>query len=174
MLCVLALAALAGAPLLAQDLTGNWQGTLKDQKDLRIILVVTKDGDHLQAKLYSIDETPQPFRISSVSQNGATVKFAIETNGTSYEGRISSDNNSITGTWTQGRCSTASGLRARHRRHGLGDTLPTNHRARRCPLLPTPSFEVSTIKPNNSGLRGLQVLTFRGRTFIAETLPSPT
>src|SRR3984957_7111638 len=101
MLSILALAALAGNALCAQDLTGNWQGTLKAAKDLRMILVVSKEDGKLQAKLYSIDETPQPFRVSSISQVGSTVKFAIEINGTTYEGKMNADNNAIAGTWTQ-------------------------------------------------------------------------
>ena len=51
MLSILALAALAGSALCAQDLTGNWQGTLKAAKDLRMILVVSKEDGKLQAKL---------------------------------------------------------------------------------------------------------------------------
>ncbi len=77
------LALLAGGALRAQDITGNWQGTLKASKNLRMILVVLERLDgRLQAKLYSIDETAQPFRVSSISQDGSTVKFAIDLNGT--------------------------------------------------------------------------------------------
>src|SRR6202789_4002336 len=101
MLSIVALAVLAGGALWAQDLTGNWQGTLKASKDLRMILVVSKEDGKLQAKLYSIDETPQPFRVSSISQDGSTVKFAIELNGTAYEGKMNAGNNAIAGTWTQ-------------------------------------------------------------------------
>src|SRR5580658_6776300 len=98
------LAVLAGGTLRAQDLTGNWQGTLKADKDLRMILVVSKEDGRLQAKLYSIDETAQPFRTSSFAQdqNGSTVKFTIDLNGTTYEGKLNAAKNAITGTWTQG------------------------------------------------------------------------
>src|ERR1700761_6358581 len=98
---ILTLAFLAGSALFAQDLTGNWQATLKGTKDQRLILVVTKADDKLQARLYSIDETPQPFVISSISQTGSTVKFAIEINGTAYEGKMNAAGDAITGTWTQ-------------------------------------------------------------------------
>ena len=82
-----ALALLAGGALRAQDLTGNWQGTLRASRDLRMILVVSKEDGRLQARLYSIDETAQPFRVSSISQDGSTVRFAIDLNGTAYEGK---------------------------------------------------------------------------------------
>src|SRR5580698_8719425 len=100
LLSIVAVALLAGGALWAQDLTGNWQGTLKAGKDLRMILVVSKEDGRLQAKLYSIDETPQPFRVSSISQDGSTVRFDIDLNGTTYEGKLNPANNTITGTWT--------------------------------------------------------------------------
>src|ERR1700677_4742469 len=100
MLWIVALALLTGSALHAQDLTGNWQATLKASRDLRMILVVSKEDGRLQAKLYSIDETAQPFRVSSISQDGSTVKFAIDLNGTTYEGKMNAGNNAIVDTWT--------------------------------------------------------------------------
>jgi uncharacterized protein (TIGR03435 family) len=167
MLWAVALAVLAGGPLRAQDLTGNWQGTLKAAKDLRMILVVTKEDGRLQAKLYSIDETPQPFRVSSISQDGSTVKFAIEINGTSYEGKIGADNNTMAGTWTQ--AVTPLPLVFIRATKETAWEIPSPPPPRKSmPADADPSFEVSTIKPNNSGVIGMQVLTFRGRTFITE------
>ena len=43
-LWMVALVALAGGVLHAQDVTGTWQGTLKVDKDQRVIVVVTKDN----------------------------------------------------------------------------------------------------------------------------------
>jgi len=158
---------LAGGALRAQDLTGNWQGTLKASKDLRIILVVSKEDGRLQAKLYSIDEAAQPFRVSSISQVGATLKFAIDLNGTTYEGKLNPANTTIAGTWTQGVTPLP-----------LDFSRPTKETAWEIPAPPPPrklmpadadpSFEVATIKPNDSGATTMQVLTFRGRTFITE------
>jgi uncharacterized protein (TIGR03435 family) len=167
MLWVVALAWLAAGPLRAQDLTGNWQGTLKSAKDLRMILVVTKEDGRLQAKLYSIDETAQPFRVSSISQDGSTVKFAIDLNGTTYEGKMNADNNVIAGTWTQGV--TPLPLKFSRAAKETAWEIPAPPPPRKSmPPDADPSFEVSTIKPNDSGLKSMQVLTFRGRTFITE------
>jgi len=167
MLSIVAFAVLAGGVLCAQDLTGNWQGTLKSGKDLRMILVVSKEDGRLQARLYSIDETPQPFRVSSISQDGPTVKFAIDINGTTYEGKMSAGNSAIAGTWTQGVTPLP-----------LDFSRPTKETAWEIPVPPPPrklmpadadpSFEVSTIKPNNSDGATMQALTFRGRTFITQ------
>jgi uncharacterized protein (TIGR03435 family) len=165
MLSIVALAMLAGGALRAQDLAGNWQGTLKAGKDLRMILVVSKEDGRLQAKLYSIDETPQPFRVSSISQDGLTVKFAIDLNGTTYEGKMNASNNTIAGTWTQGV--TPLPLEFSRATKEMAWEIPAPPPPRK--LMPAdadPSFEVATIKPNDSGATSMQVLTFRGRNFI--------
>jgi uncharacterized protein (TIGR03435 family) len=167
MLWVVALAFLAAGPLCAQDLAGNWQGTLKSTKDLRMILVVTKEDGRLQAKLYSIDETAQPFRVSSISQDGSTVKFAIDLSGTTYEGKISANNNMVTGTWTQGVTPLPLSFSRATKETAWEIPAPPPPR-KSMPPDADPSFEVSTIKPNDSGLRSMQVLTFRGRTFLTE------
>ncbi|HSY36611.1 MAG TPA: TIGR03435 family protein [Acidobacteriaceae bacterium] len=167
MLWVVALAFLAAGPLCAQDLAGNWQGTLKSTKDLRMILVVTKEDGRLQAKLYSIDETAQPFRVSSISQDGSTVKFAIDLSGTTYEGKISANNNMVTGTWTQGVAPLPLSFSRATKETAWEIPAPPPPR-KSMPPDADPSFEVSTIKPNDSGLRSMQVLTFRGRTFLTE------
>ena len=164
---IVALSLLAGGILRAQDLTGNWQGILKSTKDLRMILVITKDDARFQARLYSIDETPQPFRVSSISQQGATLKFAIDLNGTTYEGKLDPANTTITGTWTQGVTPQP-----------LNFSRPTKETAWEIPAPPPPrkpmpadadpAFEVATIKPNHSGIMGLQAHTYKGRTFITD------
>ena len=161
------LALLAAGSLRAQDLTGNWQGTLKATKDLRMILVVTKENGRLQAKLYSMDETAQPFRVSSISQVGPTMKFAIDLNGTTYEGKMSADNHTIAGTWTQGVTSTPLDFSRATKETAWEIPAPSPPR-KSMPPDADPTFEVSTIKPNDSGLKSMQVLTFRGRTFITE------
>ena len=165
LLWIMALALLAGGALRAQDLTGNWQGTLKASKDLRMILVITKEDGRFQAKLYSIDETAQPFRVSSISQDGLTVKFAIDLNGTTYEGKMNAGNNTIAGTWTQGV--TPLPLEFSRATKEMAWEIPAPPPPRK--LMPAdadPSFEVATIKPNDSGATSMQVLTFRGRNFI--------
>lgn len=164
MLWMVALAALAGGALRAQDLTGNWQGTLKAGKDLRIIVVITKDDGRFKGQMYSIDQTAQPFKVSSVSQDGSTVKFAVDLIGATYEGKMGADSNTIAGTWTQGNTPLPLDL-----------TRATKETAWEIPAPPPPpklmaadadpSFDVATIKPNNSGLSSMQQLTINGRDF---------
>ena len=165
MLSIMALAVLTGGALWAQDLTGNWQGTLKNIKDLRIILVVSKEDGRLQAKLYSIDETTQPFRVSSISQDGSTVKFAIDLNGTTYEGKMSADNNAIAGTWTQAVKSLPLDFLRATKETAWEIPAPPPPR-KLMPADAEPGVEVATIKPNDAGGMSMQVLTFRGRNLI--------
>jgi len=165
MLWIMALGLLAGGALRAQDLTGNWQGTLKASRDLRMILVITKEDGRLQAKLYSIDETAQPFRVSSISQDGLTVKFAIDLNGTTYEGKMNAGNNMIAGTWTQGVTPLPLDFSRAAKETAWEIPAPPPPR-KLMPADADPSFEVATIKPNDSGGTSMQVLTFRGRNLI--------
>jgi uncharacterized protein (TIGR03435 family) len=167
MLWIVALAVLAGGALRAQDLTGNWQGTLKAGKDLRMILVVSKDDGRLQAKLYSIDESAQPFRVSSISQDGSAVKFAIDLNGTTYEGRMNAGKSAIAGTWTQGVTPLPLDL-SRATKETAWEIPAPSAPAKSMAADADPSFEVATIKPNNSTNGGMQALTFRGRNFITD------
>ena len=164
LLSIMALALLTGV-LRAQDLTGNWQGTLHPGKDLRMILVVSNEDGHLQAKLYSIDESPQPFRVSSISQDGSTVKFAIELNGTTYEGKLNAANTVIAGTWTQAVKPLPLDLTRATPETAWAIPAPPPPR-KLMPADAEPGIEVATIKPNDSGGSSMQVLTFRGRNLI--------
>jgi hypothetical protein len=150
MLWIVAFALLAGGALRAQDLTGTWQGTLKASKDLRMILVIAKVDGKLQAKLYSIDETAQPFTVSSISQDGLMLKFAIELNGTTYEGKMNADNSKIAGTWTQ--AVTPTPMVFSHATSETAWAIPAPPAPRK-PMAPDaePGIDVATIKPNDSG-----------------------
>jgi pimeloyl-ACP methyl ester carboxylesterase len=89
----------------AQDITGNWQGTITPPqgRPLRIVLRVTRDDSGaLKALIYSIDQGPQGDRADSITMQDSTVKFVVGMIRLSYEGKLSADGNSITGTWTQG------------------------------------------------------------------------
>jgi uncharacterized protein (TIGR03435 family) len=166
MLCLVALAALLATPALrAQDISGNWQGTLKAGKDLRIIVRVTKDDARLKAVMYSIDQAGgQPIGTSSVSLEDSTFKFKVDMVAGSYEGKLSADGKTISGTWTQGAQSIPLTL--------LRATPETAWEIPEAPKPPKPmaadadpSFEVATIKPNPSGGTSIQGLTLNGRNF---------
>jgi uncharacterized protein (TIGR03435 family) len=166
MLSIVALGVLMGGALRAQDFTGNWQGTLKDGKDLRLILVVSQEDGKLQAKLYSIDESPHPYTVSSISQDGLMVKFAIDLNGTAYEGKMNAGNTAIVGTWTQGVTKSFPLELARATKETAWEIPAPPAPPKPMAADADPSFEVATIKPNDKDGGSMQALTFRGRNFI--------
>ena len=79
-LSLVALAALPGSALLAQDLTGTWQGTLQlpNGKELRTVIKVTKaDGGALRGTMFSIDQGAGAIPINPVTLQGTTVKMSM-------------------------------------------------------------------------------------------------
>jgi uncharacterized protein (TIGR03435 family) len=165
MLWMVALAALVGGTLQAQDVTGAWQGTLKAGRDLRLILVVSKDNNRLQGQLYSIDQAGvPPLKASSISQDGSAVKFAIDLIGANYEGKMAADGNSIAGTWTQGNTPFPLNL-ARATKETAWEIPAPPPPPKLMAADADPSFDVATIKPNNSGATSMQQLTINGRDF---------
>jgi non-heme chloroperoxidase len=101
------LAALLGNALYAQDITGDWQGTLKAGiQELRVIVKIERAANGgWDASLYSIDQSPDwgaGIPANSVTLQGSNLKFTIDAVRGSYEGMLSADGASIAGTLTQG------------------------------------------------------------------------
>jgi uncharacterized protein (TIGR03435 family) len=147
------------------DIAGTWQGTLHiPQKDLRTVLKITGTAPNsLKATLYSIDQGGQAIPASSVSFDGGVLKYAIEMIDGSYEGKMSSDGNSITGTWKQGPGSLPLVLaRATPATEWSIPEPPPKLPAMAADANPT--FEVATIKPSKPDEPG-KMLTVRGARF---------
>lgn len=149
----------------AQEIVGQWQGTLHAGKqDLRLVMKVFKDNGSLKADFYSIDQNPTPIHTSTFVRDGSSIKFTINMIGGSYDGKLSADGKTIDGTWTQGANPIPLDL-----------VLTTKETAWEIPAPPPPpklmaadadpSFDVATIKPNNSGAAQIQQLTINGRQF---------
>ncbi|MGH9850883.1 MAG: alpha/beta fold hydrolase [Blastocatellia bacterium] len=91
--------------LYAQDITGDWQGTLK-AGEVRMIIRISKQLDgSLEARLLRLDQNLPDWgagsRANSVSLEGSDFKFTFNSPKVSYEGKLSAGGNSITGAWTQ-------------------------------------------------------------------------
>src|SRR5262245_7754635 len=96
-----------GRVVSAQNLTGDWQGTLSvGPRQLRLILHVDQAADTTwKATLASIDQSPDwgaGAPVDSVTVSGTSFQFAVAALRGSYDGTIAADGNSIQGTWTQG------------------------------------------------------------------------
>jgi pimeloyl-ACP methyl ester carboxylesterase len=104
----LALTAFPALLACAQDISGDWQGNLKaGAQEFRILLEIAKsDNGEWTATMLSIDQSPDRgagVPVTSFSLNGSSIQFAIGAVGGSYDGKLSADGTSISGTWMQGR-----------------------------------------------------------------------
>jgi uncharacterized protein (TIGR03435 family) len=102
---LMALAALSSNAVLAQDLTGTWQGTLAlpNGRELRTVLKIVKgDGNALRGTMFSIDQGGQGIPINPATLQGTNVKMAMPGIGGNFEGKLEADGDTITGSWKQG------------------------------------------------------------------------
>ncbi|HEY1678004.1 MAG TPA: alpha/beta fold hydrolase [Candidatus Sulfotelmatobacter sp.] len=89
----------------AQDVTGDWQGTLNTgMGELRLVLHITKAPDgSLKATLDSPDQNSNGIPVTSISVKDSKVNFALEIIHGTYEGTVAADARTISGTWSQGK-----------------------------------------------------------------------
>ncbi len=161
---IIFLAALSGGALLAQSLTGTWQGTLEAGRDLRIVLKIsTTAADTLKAVMYSIDQGGQPMPAGAVTLQGSAVKISVPGIAGTYEGKLSADGTSITGTWSQGP--TPLPLNLKRATNETAWTIPEPPPPPK-PMAAdaNPAFEVATIKPSKPETQGRGFMV-RGRQF---------
>jgi hypothetical protein len=96
--------ALLGSPLYAQNIAGDWKGTISTPTlEVRVALHITKTGNGgLSATLDSIDQGARGLAVSSLVLESSTLKFTVDAAKGSYEGKVSVNGDSIDGIWTQG------------------------------------------------------------------------
>jgi uncharacterized protein len=89
----------------AQNIAGDWQGTLKaGGAELRLVLHVTQRTDgSLKATLDSVDQGANGIPVTSISLKNSKLDFTVDAVHGTYEGKVASDANEISGTWTQGQ-----------------------------------------------------------------------
>jgi uncharacterized protein (TIGR03435 family) len=168
MMLVAVVGVMFGVSAGAQDIAGDWQGTLKVGKDLRLIMHIYKgDKDGFSATMYSIDQTPQPIPATSVTRDATSVKITIDMIQGGYEGKLGTDGKMMTGTYSQGG-----------KTYPLDLVKSTPETAWGIPEAPKPdkpmaeeadpSFDVATIKPNITGGPNMQQLTMIKRDFVVK------
>ncbi|HVO81371.1 MAG TPA: alpha/beta fold hydrolase [Terriglobales bacterium] len=96
---------LTGWRATAQDVIGDWQGTLKvGEAELRLVLHIGKNPDgSLRATMDSIDQGSYGLPVSSISLKEAQLSFSVDVVRGIYEGKVSADASEISGTWSQGQ-----------------------------------------------------------------------
>lgn len=108
MTCGLRSAWIAGVCLLmagllhAQEIAGTWQGTLgAGEKKQRMVLKIERASDDvLKGSVYNIDQSSDPTPATTLSFSGSTLKITVDPMRASYEGTLSADGKTITGTAT--------------------------------------------------------------------------
>ncbi len=149
----------AQTPTAKSGIVGTWQGTLHAPggHNLRTVLKVTKDDKGaLHGTLYSIDQGGRPIPTSSASFDDGALKFGIDFLSLKYEGKMSADGNSVSGTVTQGGRPLP--LVLERATPATEWTIPAPP-----PKIPpmaadaNPSFEVATIKPTKPDERGTYI-----------------
>src|SRR5580704_2778338 len=98
---LLAAASVAGA----QDIAGDWQGALSaNGAELRLVLHVARSADGtLKATLDSVDQGANGIPVTSITLKESKLSLGIDAVHGTYEGQVSSDGNTIKGTWSQGQ-----------------------------------------------------------------------
>jgi uncharacterized protein (TIGR03435 family) len=167
MVWMVAAVAMVGTVARAQDITGDWQGTLHAGKDLRIVLKVTKDDGKLKAVAYSIDQGSQAMNTTGALLQGTDFKFSVPSVGGNYEGKLSADGNTISGTWTQAQPLALVLVRATKE---TAWDIPAPPK----PIKPMaadadPAFDVATIKPSNPDVPG-DWFRVNGRNFTTHNI----
>ncbi|MEI9812386.1 MAG: hypothetical protein WDO18_06795 [Acidobacteriota bacterium] len=147
------LALISAGVIWAQDIVGDWQGTISIQgKELRQIFRITRNDGKLGGTLFNIDQTPQPIPLGAITMQGQSVKIPIPALGGSYDGRLDADG-SITGNVTQGPNVMPLNLKRATKETAFEiptPPAPPKPMAANAPL----EFEVATIKPRRSECDG--------------------
>jgi Protein of unknown function (DUF3738) len=163
---LMALSLFSARWLQSQDVVGTWQGTLQADKDLRLVLKVSKaDAGILKTTMYSIDEGGQS-TAADASLRESIFKVTVPGVGEAYEGKLSADSKTITGTF-----------KLAPKPLSLVLTRVTRETAWAIPEPPpppkmmaadaSPTFDVATIKPSNPEKHGKNFWV-NGRNFSTQ------
>jgi uncharacterized protein (TIGR03435 family) len=114
--------------------------------------------------MYSIDQSGQGVKTSSISFADGTLKYAVQMFDLTYEGKLSADGKSITGTFRQGN----QPIQLVFERATPETAWAIPEAPKPIPPMPAdakPVFEVATIKPSSPDERG-KYFTVRGGRIV--------
>jgi pimeloyl-ACP methyl ester carboxylesterase len=89
----------------AQDILGDWQGTLKvGAGELHLALHISAgDKGALKATMDSIDQGANGIPVTAITVKDSKLTFTIDSIHGSYEGAVDAGATTVKGTWTQGQ-----------------------------------------------------------------------
>ncbi len=96
---------LAGGALNAQEVTGDWLGTLSvNGVELRLVLHISKAADgSLKATVDSMDQGANGIPVGPITLADSKLNFTVPAVSGGYEGKVNAGGTAIAGTWTQGQ-----------------------------------------------------------------------
>ena len=139
----------------AQDISGNWQGTLQAGQGLRTVLKITKSDAGLKAVMYSIDQGGSPIPVTTITMQGTTVNFSIKPLDVTYTGTLNPDGKSIAGNATQNGQTHALNLELVSAENMWAIPEPPKPMAADA----KPKFDVLTVKPSSLAFLRLSTLS---------------
>jgi hypothetical protein len=96
-------ALLLGSSLYAQDIAGDWKGTISTPTlEVRVALHIRTGNGGLTATMDSVDQGALGLAVSSMTLKSSTLKFTVAAANGAYEGKVTPNGGSIDGIWTQG------------------------------------------------------------------------
>ena len=97
------------------DIDGEWEGMLDaGSQSLRLVLHIVTYEDGMTAKLDSPDQNAMGLPVTTITRDGAKLKFEMKQIAGGFEGTINQELNSISGSWTQGGGSLALTLKRKN------------------------------------------------------------
>jgi len=98
-----AVATSSGFAKAAQDVTGDWTGTVTaGARKTRMVLHISKNKDGTpEAVADSPDEGAYGLRVTSMALEGSKLTFKIPSAHGSYRGTVAADGKTISGTWSK-------------------------------------------------------------------------
>ncbi len=145
---------------------GIWQGTLhvaQANRDLRTEIKIAKNADgSYKVTFYSIDQGGQPIVADKVEFDNSKLTISMNAIGGKYEGTMSADGKTITGTWTQG----PNPLPLNLERTAEDAAWPIPEPVKPMAADAHPTLDVATIKPSKPGAQG-KGFGFNGTHFRA-------
>lgn len=101
---VLALVVFATAVSVAQDINGDWNGTLNTGVgELRLVLHITRSANGtLKSTLDSVDQGANGIPVASTTFKDSALALKMDAINGTYDGKVSIDGKEIAGTWKQG------------------------------------------------------------------------
>lgn len=133
----------ATAASISDSIADTWQGTLHAGQDLRFVFHVSKATDGYTAVFYSIEQGLE-LPVSRITLDGSIVKMTLAKDRATYDGKLSADGKTITGTWSQGPSPLS--LTLSRATPETAWTIETPPKVNRMDASESPAFEVATIK----------------------------